>query len=496
MKQKATLRRILLLGLLVISLLGLLAIYASTVHNLPSQIYSDAQLEFLSRNYVKSVYQMAPILNAVGADGVVEIMLLPWRKSHVQARLNARYEEFEGVSATVYDLEFHGEYELSSPEGIVTEVELFFPFPENLETLHEVSFLVDGEEPASVQYSTHGIRWQTQLFPKEVRTITISYCADGANTFTYALPQEQRSDVDIVIHVSGLTGSTVPRTSLPETAIEAKEDGETLTWHYTNLIADRDIQITLPTKLSFSQRVAQLQDNFRTMAAVAPLFVGLSLLSLAGVFHLSGVRLRIESYLLMGCGLALFYPMLTFLSGFLEVNLSASLSLMLILALLLAFIRLTTGPRNMIWRTALIVLVFLGFFSLGLLTPWRGLLLTGGGFILLGPFMVLYARRPVEPVPEPDSLSDEITSQPEIIALVEAPPAIPEPPHETAPDPPQVTSYHCPFCGRELQEEFSFCPECGRDARQVRRCGKCGHDQFLPPDQERVYCLSCGEPLS
>lgn len=495
MKQKAMFRRILLLGLLVVSLLGLLAVYSSAVHNLPSQIYSEAQLEFLSRNYVKSVYQMAPILNAVGADGIVESMILPWRTSRVQALLKAHYEEFKGVSATVYDLEFHGEYELSSPDGIVTEVELFFPFPDNLETLHEVSFLVDGEEPVGVHYSTQGIRWQTQLFPKEIRAITISYCADGANTFTYALPQEQRSDVDIVIHVSGLTGSTVPRTSLTETDIESKEDGETLTWHYTNLIADRDIQITLPTKLSFSQRVAQLQDDFRAMAAIAPIFVGLSLLSLAGVFHLSGVRLRIESYLLIGCGLALFYPILTFLSGFLEVSLAASLSLMLILALLLAFIRLTTGQRNMIWRTALVLFVFLGFFSLGMLTPWRGMLLTGGGFILLGTFMVLYARRSVDPELEPDTQSDETTPQPEIIASPEAPPAIPEPAGETEVEPFDVAGYHCPFCGRELQEEYSFCPECGRDARQVRRCGKCGHDQFLPPEQEKVYCLYCGEPL-
>jgi hypothetical protein len=309
------------------------------------------------------------------------------------------------------------------------------------------------------------------------------------------LPQEQRSDVDIVIHVSGLTGSTIPRTSLPETDIEDTEDGEMLSWHYTNLIADRDIQITLPTKLSFSQRVAQLQDDFRAMAAVAPVFVGLSLLSLAGVFHLSRARLRIESYLLIGCGLALFYPMLTFLSGFLEVSLAACLSLMLILALLLAFIRLTTGQRNLIWRTALVVLVFLGFFSLGMLTPWRGMLLTGGSFLLLGTFMVLYAHRPMDPEPEPDSQPDEIISQPEIIPSLEAPPAISEPPGETEVEPLEVIGYHCPFCGRELQEEYSFCPECGRDARQVKRCGKCGHDQFLPPDQEKVYCLSCGEPL-
>jgi hypothetical protein len=495
MKQILTLRRISLSGLLIVSIIGLLAIYGNAVNHLPSQIYSESQMEFLTRNYLKSVYQMAPILNAVGADGILEALMLPWKTSRVQAKLQARYEEFEGVTATVYDLDFHGEYELGSPQHTVTEVELFFPFPDNLETLHEVSFLVDSEEPMGVQYSTQGIRWQTQLFPEEEHAITIGYRADGANTFTYALPHEQRSDVDIVVAVSGLTGSTVPKTSLPTTDIEPKEDGETLNWHYTNLIADRDIQITLPVQLSFSQRVAQLQDDFRSLASVAPFLVGFCLLSLAAVFHLSGIQLRLEYYLIIGCGLALFYPLLTFLSGLLDVTLAAAFALLLILVLLLTFVRLTLEQKGIVWRVGVILIVFLGIFSLGMLTVWRGILLSGGSFILLGTFMVFYARRPIETEPDidlqaqglvqeadPAPLSDETISGREAnIAQMD------EVPHSTL--------FHCPYCGREIEESFQYCPECGRDASLVHRCKKCGHEQFLPPDQENVYCLYCGEPL-
>jgi hypothetical protein len=496
MRKKHTLRRMIVVGVLISSLLGLLAIYFSAVNNLPSEIYSAAQYEFLTRNYVKSVYQMAPVLNTIGADGIMEAITLPWRRSHVRAYLKAQQEEFEGVSATIYDLEFYGEYELGTSSNSVVEVELFFPFPSNLETLHEVSFLVDGEEPIGVQYSTQGIRWQTQLFPEEEHIVKVSYFADGANTFTYALPQEQRSDVDIAIAVSGLTGSTVPRSSLPTTDTEVKEDGETLTWNYTNLIADRDIQITLPTELSFAQRVAQLQDDFRSMASLAPLFVGLSLLSLAGVFHLSRLHLRIESYLLIGCGLALFYPMLTFLSGLLEVPLAAGLSLLLIIILLLTFIRLTTGYKSMIWRVALVLIVFLGFFSLGMLTSWRGILLTVGALMLLGTFMVLYAQRPAEPEPEPISHSEDSNQEVELVPPSQEPPSQPEPAPKAILDTPESTVFHCPYCGRELERDFSFCPECGRDASQVQHCKNCRHEQFLPPDQETVYCLYCGEPLT
>jgi hypothetical protein len=501
MKPKRSLKRVAILGALGIALIGLLAVYFTVTTNLPSQIYSPAEMEFLNRNYLKSVYQMAPVLNAVGAEdlveGLVEAIVLPWKTSHVQAHLNAHYEEFEGVSATLYDLEFHGEYLLGSPDTPFTSVEMYFPFPANLETLHEVEFLVNGEEPLSVEYSTEGIRWETQLFSGEEHRITISYHADGANTFTYALPQEQRSDVDITITISGLTGSTTPRSSLPPTITETKEDGEIIVWDYTNLIADRDIQITLPTQLSFAQRVAQLQDDFRDLAGIAPFLVGFSLLSLAGVFHLSGLRLRLESYLLLGCGIAIFFPLLTFLSGLVDVTAAALISLLVITILLATFMRQTTTETKIFWRTVLVLAVFLGFFSLGSLTPWRGIFITGGGLLLLGLFMVLYANRPVEPEPEPEPVQEV-----EVDELVEA--NIMEPLDEQTAEAavpeiteaPDDTAFHCPYCGRKLQEDFSFCPDCGRDSSQIHHCGNCGHEQLIPPEIEKVFCLNCGEPLS
>jgi hypothetical protein len=47
-----------------------------------------------------------------------------------------------------------------------------------------------------------------------------------------------------------------------------------------------------------------------------------------------------------------------------------------------------------------------------------------------------------------------------------------------------------------LLEDYRFCPDCGRDASQIHHCDNCGHEQFLPPELEKVYCLCCGEPLT
>lgn len=475
-------KKVIVNGLLLVSLIGLLIAYLAVVGDLPARVYTTAQQEYLSYNYGRSVSQSAPTWNIVQLGEKVESTILPGQKSLVRATLAARYEEQEGVSATVYDLDFYGEYQLAHHGPMSTTVALFFPFPGNLETLHEVRFLVDGEEPPEAHYSTRGISWQTVLQAGEEHQLTISYQADGANSFAYALHHDQRSDVDISITISGLVGSEVPKTSLPPTANEASDGGETFTWDYTNLIANRNIQLALPTRLSFAQRVAQLQDDFHTLALLAPVLVGLFLVSLAGVLHLSGVRLELESYLLAGCGLALFYPLLTFLSGLVDVILAAALASMLVSGLLLVFLSLTAGWRMIRWRVGLLLLIFLGAFSLGTLTPWRGLLLTGGGLLLVGVFMVLYARRPPAPEPEPVPPPADVAPEPE--------PALP--PDDAIPEP---ASFYCPYCARPLADDYGFCPGCGHDTNRFRCCAGCGNKQFVPAELEPAYCSHCGQLL-
>jgi hypothetical protein len=485
---KSSIRRILVSGVLLVALIGLLVTYFTVVSTLPAQIYTDAQQEYLHYNYGRSVSQKAPVLNIVQANGQVATAILPGQDSQVRATLAARLEEQQGVSVTVYDLDFRGQYQLSHSAPTTTTAELFFPFPSNLETLHEVNFLVDGEEPPDVSYTTQGISWQTVLATGDTHQLVISYKADGASSFTYGLPHNRRSNIDIVVNVMGLSGSEVPRTSLPVTTNKANKNGEIFAWQYTGLIANRDIQLTLPTRLSFTQRVAQLQDDFLTLAGLAPFLVGLFLMALFGVFRLSNIRLQPESYLLTGCGLALFYPLLTFLSGMVGATLAAILAFLLVSGLLLAFWALSAGWGKIWWRVGLLLVVFPGIFSLGMLTPWRGLLLTFGGLLLVGTFMLLYARRPI------DDLEPEIPTPAPAESNPEPNPIPPA--EEIAPEPePEPPTLHCPYCARALADDHNFCPGCGHDTHSLHRCNSCGHEQFVPADTELVYCLSCGQGI-
>ena len=489
--------RIIANAVLLLVLGGLLVAYATATSDLPVRIYTPVQQKYLAYNSTLDISQAAPTWNmAWTTDGAVRVFTPEeqrqfQRASRVRATLEARQEEHAGVSVTVYDLAFEATYTISHPLPRPVLTQLFFPFPSNLETLHEVEFLVNGEEVSSVQYSGEGIRWEATLQVGERVELTVRYRAHGANSFVYSPPKDQRSDVDVVIDVVGLTGSTVPRDYLPTTAVEPLEGGERLAWQYRGLIADRDIQVELPARLSFAQRIAAFQEDFRTLALLAPVLVSGFLVVLAGLLYLGGIRLRFESYLLVGCGLALFYPALTFLSGLLGVTLAAVLALSLAAVLVVPFLGLAAGWRQTWWRAGLLLVVFLGTFSLGLLTPWRGLLLTGGGILLLGTLMVAYVRRPAEPAAPPPDTSPPVDG-PDPSPAVDVPEEDPAGPLAGAE--PAASGRHCPYCGRSLAEDHTFCPYCGHGTAGLRRCPACGHEQLVPGDGP-AYCLHCGEAL-
>jgi len=476
-------------GLLLLGIAGLLLAYFYAVNELPERIYTPAQQEYLDYNNNRSIAQSAPALNFLSPNGTVDevsnvLMAIPGGESRVRANLKARYEEQQGVTITVYDLEFQGEYILVGPASSAIEVELVFRFPGDLETLHDVRFAVDGVEPSDAVYTTRAISWRTTLLGGDTHRIDVSYQADGANTFAYSLPSDQRSDIDVVVTVAGLSGSSIPRTSLPATENTSADGSETFSWNYTGLIANRDIQISLPARLSFAQRIAELQDDFRTLGKLAPILVGLFVACLVGLFSLNGLRVRLEEYLLAGLGLALFYPLLTFTSGMIGIVSAAIVALVVVSGLLFGFLGLIAGWAKA-WRPlSVLLMVFVGFFSLGMLTPWRGLLLTSGGLLLLVTFMWFYARRYARS--SLPSVSETGNGMVDIQPAAEKSMGLPE----------NTLNSYCVHCGQALEDTYTFCPGCGHDSRTVQRCSHCEHQLYIPPDMELAYCIYCGNQLA
>jgi len=469
---------------------GSLIAYMIVVTDLPARIYTTAQKEYLSYNDSLRINQAALLWNEVLPSGeVVPAELTGW-ESRVQASLEARYEEQQGINVAIYDLGFQSEYHFTYPgPAITTTVTLFFPFPSNLETLHEVQFLADGKEPPEAQYSISGISWQTELRAGEEHTIAIRYRADGANSFSYALSRDRRADVDVSVLVSGVSGSHVPRISLPTSDTSADANGETFYWQYEGLIPNRDIRLELPTPTSFTQRVMLLQEKFRLLSGLSPFLICFFLLSLAVVCNLGGIRLRLEAYLLIGFCLALFYPALTFLSGLVDLWLASIISFLGISGFVIVFLGLLIGWRPAWWRAAWLLVIFLGIFSLGLFTPWRGLMFTVGGILLIGTFMLGYALRPKS------LLAQEEPETEHTVHLQSSPQPDEEPGGAAIQIKLDEVNFHCPSCGRLIAEDYHFCPGCGHDAHCISQCKNCGYRQFIRLDLKPVYCLQCGNVL-
>lgn len=481
----------------LLTLSGLIAAYALIVSDLPGRVYTSEQQSQVLRYRAMNLVQAAPASNYYVADeadlrldaGVIStanltpLAALGAVDCRVRATLNARYEEAEGVTTTAYDLDFEGIYRMRH-EGSAPFIvlEFIFPFPQGLDTLNQVYFLVDGEEPRDVQYSLGGITWRTEVERGEEHEIVVRYRARGAGSFRYALDHNRRTEnVDVQIAVRGLDGSKVPDDSLPTTSIESDEIGETFNWQYEALIADRDVQVTLPEQMGFAQRVERLQQPLRTLAFASPLLVVLFVACLAGMHALSGMRLPFLHYLLAGCGFFLFYPALTFLSGVLDLTPAAVVALVAVTALLVVFLGRAAGWRRS-WQTLLLAAVFLGLFSLGLVSRWRGLSLTAGGLVLVGAFMMQMAHHQTAKAPSQISNLMAPGDKPEVA--------------EPAPIEKPTPSRYCPHCGTPLDEAFAFCPACGHDACGFRRCAACGAIHYTPPEANMTHCPSCGSQLT
>jgi hypothetical protein len=522
-------RRLTSIGLLLV-LCTLIVVYVIATSDL-AEIYTPDQQQALIVHSRMRLTQSAPVSNFYRGFVGDELIVLEASEidtpdiaatmgatdCRVRATLDARHEQVEGFNITVYDLDFEGTYTLRYTGAVpTTTLELIFPFPTGLDTLNQVYFLVDGEEPSGVQYSLNNITWWTEMASGDEREVVVRYRARGVGSFRYALEHNRRlENLDVEITVHGLEGSEVPDESLPTTAFKDAENGGQFAWRYDALIADRDVQVELPTRMSFLQRVEQLREPMRRLALASSILVTLFVASLAGLHRLSGILLPLQHYLLAGLGFFLFYPALTFLSGVLELPLAAAVALFTVTGLLTAFLGRAIGWRRAWLPTLLLCAVFLGLFSLGAMSRWRGLFFTTGGLLLVGAFMLLVARqRPPEPaIDETDSGesskcsgdetgeaedSTELASWEEQLAIepsvgidaAEVSGTTPAPP---SPPPP---ARYCPHCGGPLDEAFAFCPACGRDARSFRRCPACGTEHYVSSEAELSHCPACGKQMN
>ncbi len=183
---------------------------------------------------------------------------------------------------------------------------------------------------------------------------------------------------------------------------------------------------------------------------------------------------------------------------------------------MLIFVNRAVGSIKILRWIGVLLLVFLGLFALGMISPWRGLMWTTGGVILVAMFMILYANKAVvsekpdpadTPTPAKPHESEDgaltlnenqpVEQEPQVEASADAPVEQHVAPFiiDVQPDP-KPDQAHCPYCARALAQDYAFCPGCGHDTREVYRCEQCGHIQVIPAEANIKYCVQCGTQIT
>jgi hypothetical protein len=396
--------------ILISILLGMMAGLIGLTSQLPQRVYTPEQREWLLYNSQRRVSQLSPEVNYLGfasRDGMLTLVptkpvAMGARESHITADIDVRYKDHEGATVTAYDLRFVSTFLIANPDAQqAITVEMNFPFPQTAAVLSDVTFTVDGIEPAGVTYSMQGINWKAMLDPGQERTIEVRYRADGVGSFAYGVPPSQRmKDFDLRVKIRGAQEIEIPESALEPTARQDASQNaanETvLSWRYLNTITNRNVQVELPARprLAYAQRVERLGQFFLQLALAAPLLTALFLLCWLVVVRLESLRVAHQHTVLLGIGFFLFYPLFIFLAGFVDLPLAFMVSLIVAGALVVGYgVRVLGGRLVTIYLIPLLV-IFFGLLTRGLTEPrYLGLMLVISSVLLVALFMLRVCRR-------------------------------------------------------------------------------------------------------
>ena len=355
------------------------------------------------------------------------------------------------------------------------------------------------------------------MAPKKTKKIEIKYRAFGTEDFVYVLDHSERiKHLDFSITVRGTEREPAlpPRQCLDPTTPLGRTEGDFLAdWKYENLLTSRDIIIEIPPRYLGSNVVQRLPRL--TWAALATIVLFGLILFAGGAA--SGKTATISQYVLIAMALAVFYPMLLYLSKHMRVHHAFLISFVAVSLLVLDSLRRWQGLKFAVAYGGFGLVILLGLFSVAALAEkGAGALVTAGVLVLVGFAMyaapkVSLARTPPPP-PEGAPPSGEPPAEAEVTlagaeddtegaALADdaseewrAEPVTDQRPQEPEP-PPQEPGRFCAFCGAGVEEEFVFCSQCGKGARIALECAQCGIQVCRNCGGDYQFCPGCGAPL-
>jgi hypothetical protein len=354
--------------------------------------------DFVMYNQLSSVMQIwggnleqpAPSIRYKGiSSDVSTLSVADVTSSDIVVKLEVDYRKKGLVYYTGYNAAFQGKYTINNPQKEQIYLSFIFPYPmkQGQGILQDVKLLINGQEDVdNTEYQQNLILWTGALEAAKTLDMTVEYKARGLNNFVYGFEAGKHiNNFKMWIDVIGAQNVDFPVSTMTPTQITEKPNGVSLLWERNSSQSQLNIGVTLPDKINIARQC-------QAMVERAPFFFIVFLAFLLALIKFSEIPLNFIQIAVICVAYFLFYPLLAYLSMYMDVAFSFLLSFGIIGFLIGNYARVVY--RNKIAYAIVAAYAFcLGITSLAALLPtYTGLILVVEGVVVVGIMMQALAR--------------------------------------------------------------------------------------------------------
>ena len=270
-----------------------------------------------------------------------------------------------------YEADFAGRYAIHNSGEEPARYRIRYRFPEGAPVLDGFDFVVDGEPVGDATMGDGGAVREVEVGPGETVAFRVAYRSQGVESWRYAFGEhtQQVRDFRLVL-ATNFDKIDFPAGTLAATQKTQRGDGWTLTWRYSNLVAEAGLGLALPEKLNPGPWVSRV-----TFFAPVSLFLFFFMLFLLSLMR--GVRLHAMHYFFLGASFFAFHLLLAYLVDHLSVHAAVAICSVVSVGLVVSYMRLVTGARFALVEVGGAQLVYLvGFAYTFFLDGATGLMIT------------------------------------------------------------------------------------------------------------------------
>jgi|GEM_PF-943775 len=256
-----------------------------------------------------------------------------------------------------YSVAFNGTYILNNATGVRQNHSFVFALPSNAGNISGISVKFDGAEYKGDSNYADGINWRGDMVPGETHTITVSYNAQGTESFVYSLADKsiEVKKLEATIHTD-FTDVNYPENSMLPAENVSDNDQSRLTWKAENVVTGQNISLKFGIPGNYGAVISKM---FLYAPLPILLFTGFLLIVCAA----RQIRLHPFHYLFIITSFFVYYLIGSYLVSYIPIITAILASLAVSGAILLYYVKLIGKGKEIISASGAGILVFQWFFS-------------------------------------------------------------------------------------------------------------------------------------